>query len=523
MLKLEVAPKEARVDDEVRIRVSGVAPGVAVRIKAQMTDDFGRAWESQSIFWADGEGTVDVSRQAPVEDAAPRNLRASRDGTRNSSYRGVDAMGLFWSMALDPAAAGGRDLYLKKELTPQAVTLTVEIVGSADCASVELLRHFVPPGTIVRALDPAGPDEEGLCGLYFLPAENEAEGSVGAYRYTSLPANVEGRSPGFLAQPLLAVQSHIQRAAVQAPLGSSQQPRDERVPVPRGTLPAVITLGGSGGGLDWETAAALAGHGYAALALPYFGFEPLPRSLNSIPLEYFEGALRWLARRPEVDPRRIAVHGISRGGELALLLAARFPEVCAVVSVVPGSVVWQGTGKSPDGREAVSTWTFRGEELPFVPYRMFPFKLKQAFRVIALRRAVEFLPLHRASLRDRVTAERATIPVEQIRGPVLLISAGDDRLWPSSEMSRDAVQRLATRRDSPPCIHLDYPTAGHMIRLPHTPATTLESKHLGLGVKLAFGGTPEANAHARVDAWQKTLEFLNEHLQHACPAGTGSF
>jgi dienelactone hydrolase len=472
MLKLEVAPKEARVDDEVRIRVSGVAPGVAVRIKARMTDDFGRAWESRSIFWADGEGTVDVSRQAPVEDAPPRNLNGSCDRACNSSYHGVDAMGLFWSMALDPAAAGGRDLYLKKELTPQAVTLTAEIVGSADCASVELLRHFVPPGTIVRALDPAGPDEEGLCGLYFLPG---------------------------------------------------QQPRDERVPVPRGTLPAVITLGGSGGGLDWETAAALAGHGYAALALPYFGFEPLPRSLNSIPLEYFEGALRWLARRPEVDPRRIAVHGISRGGELALLLAVRFPEICAVVSVVPGSVVWQGAGKDRGGRAAVSTWTFRGKELPFVPYRMFPFKLKQAFRVIALRRAVEFLPLHRASLRDRVAAERAAIPAEQIRGPVLLISAGDDRLWPSSEMSRDVVQRLATRRGSPPCVHLDYPTAGHMIRLPHTPATTLESKHLGLGVEVAFGGTPEANARARVDAWQKTLEFLNEHLQHACPAGTGSF
>ncbi|MFY9527894.1 MAG: acyl-CoA thioester hydrolase/BAAT C-terminal domain-containing protein [Candidatus Acidiferrales bacterium] len=469
MLRIEVTPKEARVDEEVRIRVSRVASGVAVRIKARMTDDFGRVWESQSIFSADGEGTVDVSRQAPVEDAPPRDLRGPRDGTRNSSYHGVDAMGLFWSMALDPAAVGGRDLYLKKELTPQAVTLTAGIVGGADCASVELLRHFVPPGTIVRALDAAEPEEEGLCGLYFLPPENE------------------------------------------------------RMPVPRRTLPVVITLGGSGGGLDWETAAALAGHGYATLALPYFGFEPLPRSLNSVPLEYFEGALRWLARRPEVDPRRIAVHGISRGGELALLLAARFPEICAVVSVVPGSVVWQGTGKSRDRRAAVSTWTFRGKELPFVPYRMFPFRLKQAFRVMALRRAVEFLPLHRASLRDRVAVERAAIPVEQIGGPVLLISAGDDRVWPSSEMSRGVVQRLAARRESPPCVHLDYPAAGHMIRLPHTPATTLESKHLGLGVKLAFGGTPEANARARVDAWQRTLEFLNEHLQHACPAGTGSF
>lgn len=478
-MKIDVTPNEALADEGVGIRVSGAPPGAAVQICARMTDDFGRAWESEAVFRADAAGAVDVARQAPVEAAVVRNRDGSSQGQRGSSYRGVDAMGLFWSMVLDPATAGGRDLYLKKELTPQSVSLTARIIGGADCASLELLRHFVPPGTIVRALDPAEPDSAGLCGLYFLPAPNEAGGSVGAYSDRPLPTNAQER------------------------------------------LPAVITLGGSGGGLDWETAGALAGHGFATLALPYFGFEPLPRSLNSIPLEYFEKALRWVARRLEVDPARIAVHGISRGGELALLLAATFPEIAAVVGVAPGSVVWQGTGKSPDGRRAVSTWTYRGEELPFVPYRMFPFKLKQAFRVIAWRRAVEFVPLHRASLRDRAAVERATIPVERIRGPVLLISAGDDRVWPSSEMSRGVVQRLAARGESALCAHFHFPTAGHMLRLPHTPATTLESKHPGLGVKLAFGGTPEANARARVDAWQETLAFLNEHLHHASPQARG--
>ena len=82
-------------------------------------------------------------------------------------------------------------------------------------------------------------------------------------------------------------------------------------------------------------AAHLAARGYAALALAYFGTEHLPPTLAEIPLEYFETALAWLARQPEVDPDRLGVAGVLRGGELALLLGATFPALRAVVADVP--------------------------------------------------------------------------------------------------------------------------------------------------------------------------------------------
>ena len=53
-----------------------------------------------------------------------------------------------------------------------------------------------------------------------------------------------------------------------------------------GPHPAVITLGGMGGGLREGGAEALASEGFAALALAYFGLEGLPRELVEIPLEY---------------------------------------------------------------------------------------------------------------------------------------------------------------------------------------------------------------------------------------------
>ena len=235
-----------------------------------------RRWESHADFIARADGSV--------------NLRA--DAPRPGSYRGVDPMGIFWSLALNPGDAGQFDQYLKKELTPSEITIEAASPKVRRIARARLQRHFVSPGTVIRAVE-----EPGLAGLLFLPMrESGGTGGTGA----------------------------------------------------GGRLPTVITVGGSGGGLDWETAAALAAHGFAAFALPYFGFDPLPVSLNSIPLEYFERAIAWLGRQPEVDPGRLAIHGTSRGGELALLLASRIPLLRAVVGLVPGNVVWQGTGRPPD-------------------------------------------------------------------------------------------------------------------------------------------------------------------------------
>ena len=102
-----------------------------------------------------------------------------------------------------------------------------------------------------------------------------------------------------------------------------------------GPRPAIIDLGGSIGGLLERRAALLASHGYVALPLAYFGIEGLPQDLFRIPLEYFETALGWLQAQEGVASDRVAVMGELRGGELALLLGATFPQIRAVVGLVP--------------------------------------------------------------------------------------------------------------------------------------------------------------------------------------------
>ncbi len=193
-----------------------------------------------------------------------------------------------------------------------------------------------------------------------------------------------------------------------------------------GPHPAIVYLNGSGGGINEANAALLASHGYAALALGYFGAPGLPSHISGTPLEYFGKALRWL--RAQVQPAGgfVAVSGQSRGGELSLLLGATFPDlVSAVIAYVPSSVVHGvlAAGRPEEGRYAPA-WTLAGEPLATV---------WEDNPALASWAAIDGSPEPRRQAQAFVDAQnnpaavaRARIPVENIRGPVLLVSGGDD-------------------------------------------------------------------------------------------------
>lgn len=109
--------------------------------------------------------------------------------------------------------------------------------------------------------------------------------------------------------------------------------------VPR---PAVPVGGGSGGGLAWsvQADALLACHRFSTLVLAYFDAESLPSELRHIPPEYFGEPIEWLRKQPEVGDGQAGMLGRSRGGELALLVGARYPVVG--VAYAPSVIVSSG-------------------------------------------------------------------------------------------------------------------------------------------------------------------------------------
>ncbi len=265
--------------------------------------------------------------------------------------------------------------------------------------------------------------------------------------------------------------------------------------------PAVLMVGGSGGGMSLAHPALLASRGFAVLSLAYFAMPGLPRELVEIPLEYFERAIAWLKRRRAVIPGKLAVIGQSRGGELALLLGATFPEVSAVVAYVPSGVVWAGIRTWPG---PVSTsWTHHGMPLAFMGAQVSDEEWH--------RTPVALTPSFMRALSDRNEIDRAAIPVERINGPILMFSGTDDQMWPSLNLADLAMQRLIERDFPYQHEHVSYAGAGHFIRYPYSPAVTAMF-HPQLKMAMALGGAPENNHVADLDSWRRCVALLTQHL-----------
>jgi len=249
------------------------------------------------------------------------------------------------------------------------------------------------------------------------------------------------------------------------------------------------------------------------LALGHFAVEGRPRGLVNIPLEYFETAIGWMRAQKWFDSRLLAVWGASRGGELALLLGATFPEINAVAAWVPSGVLFWALGRAePGDTRPHAAWTFRGRALPYLQENNTRGDPPPA---CTPGRAVAYTPFYRGQLRDARAVERATIPVEKIHGPVQLVSGLDDQMWPSSDLADIALRRLETHRHPFPFRHLKYPEAGHTIMVPYWPLPELRVITLGRveGAQdclLFQGGAAKADAEAGVDAWRDLLTFLDD-------------
>lgn len=277
-----------------------------------------------------------------------------------------------------------------------------------------------------------------------------------------------------------------------------------------GPHPVVVVLNGSGGGINEPRAALYASHGYQAFALGYFKAPGLSPFITETPLEYLETGLNWVHRELRPKDGFVAVGGQSRGGELALLLGATFPDlVSAVIAFVPGAMVHgaQGAGDPARGGWQGVTWTRGGVPLPH---------LWQNNKAVHWHPWTGDAPPNRhhsvffEGLKDTELAARARIPVENIAGPVLLISGRDDRAWPSSLYSRMVVSTLH-RHGHPHLVrHLDFDNAGHAINLPFVPTTQLSREHPVSKVPYTSGGTPSGNAAADYGSWRGVLAFLDE-------------
>jgi acetyl esterase/lipase len=263
--------------------------------------------------------------------------------------------------------------------------------------------------------------------------------------------------------------------------------------VPDGEIrSACLVLAGSSGRVETERVHLLARRDVAAASIQWFGGQGQAPGICEIPLETFGPVLDLLAEHHE----HLVVIGTSKGAEAALLLAARDRRIRAVAAMSPSSVVWANVGAGRDGadRPLRSSWTDSGVALPFVPY--------DPDWLPAVAGLPTFRSLYERSLSrfgDRV--EAASIPVEQIRGHVLVAAGGDDQVWPSLDFARRIADRRAAFGLSTQLV--TDPGAGHRVRLPG------ERGDGGGGMRMTYGGNSDADEALGHLIWAALANLLN--------------
>ena len=259
---------------------------------------------------------------------------------------------------------------------------------------------------------------------------------------------------------------------------------------PDGATTGVLMLSGSSGRIETDRCRMLASHGVAAASIRYFGGPGQPGEARLIPLETFDDVLADLHSRYQ----RLVVLGTSWGAQAALLLGTLHPEIDAVVGISPTYVSWAGLS---DERPQRSSWTLRGEQVPFVPFddEAIEGAVKEAGGELP-----SFCEAYLSALEkyaDRVPA--ATIPVERIAGEVVLVAGGGDALWPSV-LAAEAVRRRRTAHDLETVV-VTHPDAGHRVVLPGEPV-------LPLSRRLAWGGSETADRELGLRAWPEIAAIL---------------
>ncbi len=264
-------------------------------------------------------------------------------------------------------------------------------------------------------------------------------------------------------------------------------------PAQAGPYPVIFVLGGSEGNdsAARDMAPHFASRGYLAVGVPYYspawGDQPqqipgLPRAFAELPVDYLESLTNHIKTLEDADPKRMGIWGVSKGAEYALLAGEYIGDYAAIAAIVPTDVVWEGWGA---GRIA-SSFSWRGEPLPFVPYKGMDEEFQKPNPTLRI-------PHDAGRLANPDRADAARIKVEDIKVPLFIVGGDEDTVWGSGPMARNIAERRA--------------------------ATGLETEiyvSTGAGHFLSGDGyspAREPDAHIKGEAYPAMLNFFDRHLR----------
>ncbi|XP_010224569.1 PREDICTED: acyl-coenzyme A thioesterase 1-like [Tinamus guttatus] len=286
----------------------------------------------------------------------------------------------------------------------------------------------------------------------------------------------------------------LQEGAQRVPVREGRIRATLFLPPGDGPFPGIIDLYGVGGGLPEYRACLLANHGFAVLALAYYGYEDLPKNMAEFHLEYFEEAKDFLLQHKQVKGPGIGLLGISKGGDLCVSMASYLKDITAT-ALINGSV-------------ANVAGVLRYKDVAIPPLG---FDIERI--TVNKDGIVDIYDLLDNPLEG--PSSQSFIPLEKAECHFLFIVGQEDRNWKSDFFAVEGSKRLQAHGKEKPQI-IRYPGTGHYIEPPFFPMCPA-SVHKLVGKPVLWGGEPKAHFEAQVDAWQQIQAFFHKHLSGTPP------
>ncbi|XP_070775690.1 acyl-coenzyme A thioesterase 3-like [Enoplosus armatus] len=256
-------------------------------------------------------------------------------------------------------------------------------------------------------------------------------------------------------------------------------------PPGEGPFPAVLDLCTF---MSEKRACLLANRGFVVLAVAVF--TERPDNFKEIHLDHFEEAVDFLQQQPKVGSKGVGVISRSKGGDIALSLAAFVPGVEAVVWI--------------NGCSANVAFPLYYKNRQILSPLLF-----DSSKVIHTESGASII---KYGVHNPLAEENkgSLVPIEDAKGRFLFVASEDDLNWDSKGYMDEMVERLK-RHGKDNFESVFYPRAGHLLEPPYGPYCP-SALHGLIACPVLWGGEPGAHAAAEVHLWKKIQEFFRAQL-----------
>ncbi len=186
----------------------------------------------------------------------------------------------------------------------------------------------------------------------------------------------------------------------------------------------VITFTGSDGGISNAKiiASFYEKHSIASLAIGYYKTKQTPDSMSLIQIEYIEKAILWLRLK---GYKQIYIDALSKGTELALLVASTYKEIDILILRSPSYFISEGLDRNGQP-SSTSCWSINKEEVNYTKYK---FRNISVFKQLIKNKEFSLLKYNN----DKVINVASIINFEKISSKMLLIYSENDTVWDSKK------------------------------------------------------------------------------------------